>query len=117
MEETARSLIEFIERASPVIWEAGRTEVISSIARSMVWLLLVAVGLYLFGRVVKNWWSGLDERGRSDDDNQILFCASMLLIICGIVIMAVLLTGALSRIINPDYYAIRYITYLWPGAS
>ena len=116
MEQAVVNLIEFIERVSPVIWEAGKREVVSSIVVSTLWLILISVGLYLLIKITKRWWDNLVESYKKDGDNQLILGSSIAIILLGIVVMAIILSGVLSRIINPDYYAIKYITYLWPGA-
>jgi hypothetical protein len=115
MEEATRSLIEFVEKASPVIWEAGKREVVSSVVVSTMWLILIGVGLYFLFRVTKKWWDSVEKAYKSDGDKQLILGMSITLFIILLVVMAITLSGMLARIINPDYYAIKYITYLWPG--
>jgi hypothetical protein len=117
MEQAIVSLIEFVEKASPIIWEAGRRQVTSSIVTSTIWLILISVGLYVLVRVTKEWWNNLSEPFKKDGDKQFILGLLITVIISGIVIIAFIITGMASRIINPDYYAIRYITYLWPSAG
>lgn len=115
MEEAIGKLIEFIESASPVMWESARTQVISDVVSSLIWAiaaLLLAVLFYISGKYA---W-GVSKESKYDEGSWIVASASayFLAAITGLIALGPL-TSAIKMLINPTYYAIQNLVALWPG--
>jgi len=115
MEETLRSLVEFVKTASPLVWDAVLRQVYVTAVTNFIWLLALVVGLVVLVKISlhcrRNYVVAeaytLDGWDRSD------WATTMAITMGGavIVIVAILigLTETISRLLNPNYYAIQMI--------
>ena len=107
-EEVLSKLVEFIESASPVIWETARRQVVVDLVQSVVWLVICAVIAYFScTKWIPHLWRKHKEHKFDGYD-----IAAVLLTI-GAVIAALAAVGLLTHVVgvavNPNYYAIRLL--------
>ena len=102
-------LVEFVENASPVIWEAALKQVEVSIVRASMWaVVLTALAAALVYLTIRAARYGLDE----DDD--FIFPAFLVGCLATVSTGAVILlvSDLVGYILNPTYYAIQNILSL-----
>lgn len=128
MDEALQKLIDFVEQAAPVMWEASyRQSYVVAIRDLLFFIGMMALAVYCarwyfhFGDLVNvinekiaqetGWSSGL----KTDRENAQLargIFAFLVIVIVGAAILVV--GGVIGRIINPDYYAIQNLIGLIP---
>jgi len=106
-EEVLSKLVEFVESASPIIWETARRQVAVNLVQSTVWMILCAVVAYACIRWSKHFGRKYQENKRGDDDIPAL--ALGLGAAAAIVAVVSLLTYIAGMAVNPNYYAIRLL--------
>ena len=125
MDEVLVKLVEFVENASPVIWEAAQRQVVADMATNAIWIV-AAVGLAAFlvwvARGCENVILGIEEynegKGWSNAKDSEGWHMSLIMSYVGVVALTlgalVLLTGNIRMAINPTYYAIQNIMGMVP---
>ncbi len=99
-------LIEFVENASPAIWEIAQRQVMVNTARATLWAVVVTIvcGVLIY-LTIKTYKYAANE----DDDFFAPFVfVSALAFISGIKAIA-LVSDVMGYLINPAYYAIENI--------
>ncbi len=116
-------LVDFVESASPVIWEAAQRQVVADIVSSMVWVivcLILVIALVWLAR-----WSyatlkqmAEENKGagyysmRNEDGFAFAFVSSGIGAVIAAIIFFALITDIAKMVINPTYYAIENILTL-----
>jgi chromate transport protein ChrA len=101
MEQVLGELIDFLKNASPVVWNALIKQTYMEGVVSIVWaaiLVLIAFGFYKLGKKLNN----------SDEDTLFWlssFVASGIFLFIGVFRFI----EGIMWLINPEFYAIRYI--------
>lgn len=127
MEEMTQTLIqelvEFVKTASPIIWQAAyRQAYMQAIESFLVFLGLVSLALYgakwyrhftgisdSLSDKIKNstGYNGTYEHDKEGVDIIRVALVALIIIVIGISILA--LSAVVSRVLNPDYYAIKIL--------
>lgn len=106
-EEVLSKLVEFVESASPVIWETARRQVIVDLVQCIVWMAVCAAIAYICIKWSKHFWRKHQEDKYEAYDMPAIFLA------LGAAIAFFVGIGLLSHVIgvavNPNYYAIRLL--------
>lgn len=117
--ELLERLIDFVEGASPVVWEAAMKQVQVSLIQSLMWVVFFIISAsvcFYLGRWQWKWYKELTEggrRGRGDDHDAM---AVVLWIIAAFLLIVAFMgiVSSLGRIINPEYYAIKELVGFLP---
>jgi uncharacterized membrane protein YidH (DUF202 family) len=107
MEELFLQLIEAIKQASPQVWATIAKQVRLEACSDLVWaavLILVSIAL-LFA--AKWFWKKHKEDEYGDWEQGTYLIAPISVI--ALIIALCLLTSGIKGVINPEFYAIRYI--------
>jgi len=108
MEELGREalykLIEFIESASPRLWEIAMRQVAVDLAR--YW---VAAGVTAIALVVAAFSFRWAERSDSYPNEDIGYGAALGLLIISLPLFVLSIMEIIGRTMNPEYYAIRVL--------
>jgi hypothetical protein len=124
MDETIiQKLIDFIETASPVVWEAAYRQVyVEAISNFLVFLGLVALSVICYRYFTEfrdesirlnkildetNGYTGGTRSKRDDANIASVFFAVCIVLFAGISVF--IIGGVIGRVINPDYYAIKIL--------
>ena len=99
--ELLERLIDFIENASPVIWEAATKQVAVQAASHLMWATLLFVATLALLYVAKKSW-----KEREYNSNEELFVVFSILAAATGILGLVLCTHGVSLLMNPEYYAI-----------
>ena len=103
-------LIDFVENASPVIWEAAQRQVVANIASGALWAIVWVVVLYGSFRLGGFLWTKGKEADLLDED--FIYAGSICAYACSVAFGFVALHLGISVVkmaINPAYYAIENI--------
>ncbi len=107
-------LVEFIESASPVIWEAAQGQVVAYITTDIIWAVVWAATAYALFRLGRFCWA-LAGDSRRDEEIWGVGAGFSFLTSAGAAFGAMFLaTEAIKMAINPTYYAIRALLALVP---
>ena len=106
-EEVLSKLVEFIESASPVIWETARRQVVVDLVQSIVWMVLCAIATYVCVKWSKYFWRKHQEDKYGYHEVSVGFLIGGAAIAA--LIVAVSLTHIIGVAINPNYYTIRLL--------
>ena len=122
-EEVVSKLINFIESASPVIWEAAQRQVTANMVSNIIWILLLVAVITASVVVAKKLLGTLSEyekhnaeadRFDKKDDEGVavgFICVIALAVVCAI-FLVVLSAQTAKMAINPTYYALSNIISL-----
>jgi hypothetical protein len=110
IDETLSKLIEFLESASPLVWQTLIKQVYLEAFSKLVWgiaILVVALVLYRFANLHKKAYEEKWDDGRyfQDGDPWIIYTAISLVGLWAFY----LLVAAAMWFINPEFYAIRFL--------
>lgn len=117
-------LVQFVETASPVIWDAAMRQVyvnaVSYLAWAVVFLALTVVAVYVVRRIYRTRYEIQAEKqavreaskyyyGRDEDENEItLILASIGAVASGLLTLMLVHAG-IGRFVNPVYWAINML--------
>lgn len=109
MEQTlVEKLIEFVENASPVIWEAMYRQVyINAIYQGLAGAVLVCLAVVFF-TVFKRTY----KKDGFDNDAA---CVAIILSVASAIVGAAFLVSVIGPMVNPNYYAIDNLLDLVKG--
>lgn len=117
--EALLKLIEFIEGASPHLWLIVKRQVIVAAMQYLIWATLSAVASIAIYSV----WHEYDKADRNKERDRydspyshtwnLLILAGLELTPVSIFIAAVI--SAISRFINPEFYAIKWLIEMFAG--
>lgn len=97
-------LIDFVENASPYVWEVVQKQVFVYVLQCAIWCGIAAFVTMALVRHYKK--ANLEDKYRDDFDNVLeMICIG----VTGFVALA-LFTHVVSFLANPDYYAIKKLT-------
>lgn len=107
MDELLRELIEFLKNASPMVWETLHRQVYVQAAQYAFWLVLFGAAVIPCVVLVRKFLELREEDEWGDHELPI----ALGLMGCALfgILAAFCLVSAVSRLINPDYYAIQII--------
>lgn len=116
MDELLRELIEFVQQASPMIWETLVRQVyvqaMQSAVWSVFWLLLVGVSVKALAWFNRRDHDGdlvmVDEYG-TNAEHALGVVFSIFTALVASVLFFYCVVDFVSRLANPDYYAIQLI--------
>ncbi len=110
IDETLRKLIEFIQDASPVVWQTLIKQVYVEASARILWALALLVLGYLVIKLVNAKKKKYDE---DYDDGQFLedsaWAVGYIIAAVIFIIAFALFVSSLMRFMNPQFYAIRFI--------
>jgi hypothetical protein len=105
-DEILRELIEFIENASPAVWSTllkqVRLDAFSGLAWAVVMIVVAVVAFWLASSAYKN------DNSRDDWREEKMVGGSIAFVLSSVVAFA-LSVDAIMRLVNPEFYAIRFI--------
>ncbi len=104
-------LVEFVENASPVIWEAAQRQVLVNVVRTSVWAVALAlvcgVSIYLARKLYKKSLAEESNKKSSDLRDASIIVSVSAVLLTGAVIA--LVNNVVGYLLNPTYYAIENI--------
>ena len=107
-------LVEFVEKAAPVMWEAAYRQVYVNILQNTIYGLFFLVGAivcYMFGR----YWKNREAKSSWDEENYTLYMLIFLTVgLIALFLSFLFFVPAIGGLINPDYYAIKNLINLFP---
>ena len=89
-----------------VVWQAQ-----IGAARSFMWALLIAVGMVVYFKKLKPWILALEEDDPAEEQFNQTFApvAGFFIVLIGVPVMCNNLYWAVARLLNPEFFALRYI--------
>jgi hypothetical protein len=103
MDELIQKLIEFVETASPVLWESAYRQVYVEVAQLVI-VIIVAILLGLGGFALRRKQKQLDG-----DDDGILWLPISSLWVCSVACLWMGVSGIIGHLLNPNWYAIKIL--------
>ena len=106
IDEVLRKLIEFVQEASPLIWQTLVKQVYAEAVGHVVWLV-AAVGLSVLIYRFCIWMKKIDDEANDTDITlQLVGWVALILLGAFITFQA---TESFKMFFNPEYYAIKLI--------
>lgn len=100
-DEVLLKLIEMVESASPVIWDAALRHVYVVVVADLIWGIILLGSAYAVYRFARRMWDEWDN-----DDPQII---SVIVIALLVLFGALVITSGLMWLGSPEYAAIRFL--------
>lgn len=112
--DIVRRIIEFIEEASPIMWELSQKQVMVNVLGNIVWgLLFVGIAILMI-KAAKWFWAESKKKGYEEGLWQFYtVIVTTSLVIVGLFGLSLLLSG-LGWAMNPDYWAVKVMIGLIP---
>ena len=110
IDEALRQLIEFINTASPVIWESTIRQVYVETFAKLIWMVGLAVaGFYLMK--LGNYFGKKKDKASYSDEFEYGVASALAYIFSAIAITISfsLMVSAITHFANPEFYAIQYL--------
>ena len=113
MEDVLVKLIEFVENASPAIWNVLIQQVFVEAWSGIAWVIVWLVVAVVLGIVAKQMYILAEydpEYGEFENKPYFAIFICVLVFAIGFIFIAgALLTSCIKRFVNPDFYAIKFI--------
>lgn len=112
MTEILRELIEIIKETSPHAWEILVRQAVAEGLVYLIWAVALTISTGWLHHVTRKFHlkiASADERYYVHDDRFVGVILSYVLQGAGAIVAISLLSSAILRFINPEFYAIRYL--------
>lgn len=123
IDQVLQKLIEFLENASPLVWNTLIKQVYVEAFSTIAWAILLiffCIAALVVAQKLKIEGDKEITKGRYDEDNNpyfgMVWASRLASLILGIVSFSFVIT-AIQYIINPEYYAIQMIIKSISGGS
>jgi len=113
MNETLSQLMEFLKEASPMVWETLIKQVYVEAVRDFTWSILFFIVCFFLVKTGVYGQKQSEENYNSDWSSGMWF-AYIGAGISGLIALIVL-SSVITHVINPEFYAIRFILYSISG--
>jgi hypothetical protein len=112
--ELIRKIVEFVEEASPFIWDAVQRQVVVKVGIEIAWMILFIflAGLCAYGF---KWSFKKYQEGSYDFNGAPLAWLSGFGFFVWVLATGISLFSAIAILVNPDYHAIKLLIELIPG--
>ncbi len=109
-EDIIKEIISLLSETSPIVWRIFLKQVYIDVYLSLAWVVTLAVIIFILAFPVRRFViKKADEEGDSLSDWTLhLFIIYIISPVCFIVTL-ILITEAVSKLSNPEYYAIQYL--------
>jgi hypothetical protein len=101
IDETLKQFVEFVRESSPLVWGALIKQVYSEAVGYFAWSIGLAVVAFLLYRVAR--------RVQEDDGDDFVITITWVGVVLAGFPALMLFTSAIQHIINPEFYAIRFL--------
>jgi len=113
LETALQELIEFLENASPMVWEVLLKQVYIDAVANIAWAIMLVVVCILLIKLIKYSHEKMEEDSYSSWEMG-LWLGYIFAPAAGALAFGLLVSAAM-RFANPEFYAIRYILYQISG--
>lgn len=103
-------LVAVVQQTAPELWRIANRQVYGDVARSILWIAFGILALYVCVRVIKYGKKQVDDNYMSAWEIGLVFSCVGTAIVALLIVIG--LDSLISRIINPEYYAIKALMAL-----
>jgi len=108
-QDVLAQLVEFVENAAPMVWAIARRQVVVSIAEHILWFLGVGGFAWWGIRLGKKWRKSFVADEILDTPEGFAVMLAVIFAYIAVPVAFGLLIAIISRLVNPDFYAIQLL--------
>jgi hypothetical protein len=108
-DEILRELIEFIENASPAVWSTLLKQVYSDAFTLLAWGVFVAILAVVSFKLARVFNKKNKDGYNGRDDYEFMLWMTSVLAVVAVPSAFAMFVEAIKYLINPEFYAIRFI--------